>query len=209
MIAVLVLADPCLGGLGLPGAERERLRRLLLMRTVSWAQRVAPGAVWALPGESGTPCAVTALPDGVTELDVGGGGRGERIAAAVAAIFATSAGPLLIVASDFPGLRPAHDGAALDDLRSDCDVAVGPSSAGDWYLLALRGRDPALVEVARHDRAADALHAAVEAGLRIGMLRSERPLRVPGDALALRADPIASPELVEILARAPTTISGT
>jgi glycosyltransferase A (GT-A) superfamily protein (DUF2064 family) len=145
----------------------------------------------------------------VTALDPGGGGRGERIAAAVAAIFATHPGPLLIVASDFPALGPTHDGAALEDLRSDCDVAVGPSTAGDWYLLALRGRDPTLVEVARHDRAAEALRAAVEHGLRIGMLRSERPLRSPGDALALRADPIASPELVEILARAPTTISGT
>jgi glycosyltransferase A (GT-A) superfamily protein (DUF2064 family) len=209
MIAVLVLADPCPGGLGLPDAEHERLQRLLLTRAVSWAQRVAPGAVWALPGESGSPCAMTALPDGVTGLDVGGSGRGERIAAAAAAIFATRAGPLLIVASDFPALGPAHDRAALDDLRSDCDVAVGPSTAGDWYLLALRARDPALVEVARHDRAADTLRAAVEGGLRIGMLRSERPLRTPGDALALRADPIASPELMEILARAPTTISGT
>jgi glycosyltransferase A (GT-A) superfamily protein (DUF2064 family) len=208
MIAVLVLADPRLGALGLPGAERERLARLLLERTVGWALRVAPGAVWALAGETAAPAGGTAI-DGVNALDVDAVARGERTAAAAAAVFATCSGPLLIVASDFPALRPAHDRAALDDLRSGCDLAVGPSTAGDWYLLGLRAHEPALIEAARHDRAADTLRAAVAGGLGIGMLRSERPLRTRGDALALRADPIASPDLVEALGRPPTTISST
>ena len=191
--AVLVVAEDATAATALPGVEGALIETLLVARAARWAARVAPGRAYVLAA-GGAP------PTGLEALEPGGEGRGERVAAAAAVVFETGGGPLLIVSAAFPSLGSAHDEAALDDLGGDCDVTVGPSNAGDWYLLGLRNAAPALMRSLADDAdAAETMRAAALAGLQFGMLRSERPLRSVADADALRADPLAPPELLAAL----------
>jgi glycosyltransferase A (GT-A) superfamily protein (DUF2064 family) len=191
--SVLVVAEDAAAATVLPGVDRALIERLLVEHAARWAARWAPGRARVI-------AATGALPAGVQSIDPAGEDRGERIAAAAATTLDARGGPLLIVSAAFPGLGPAHAGAALDDLANGCDVTLGPSTAGDWYLLGLRSAAPALMQsLAAGADAAATMRAAALAGLAFGMLRSERPLRSVADAAALRADPLAGPELLAAL----------
>jgi glycosyltransferase A (GT-A) superfamily protein (DUF2064 family) len=84
---------------------------------------------------------------------------------------------------------------ALDDLSEGADASFGPGMDGGWYLVALARPHDALLALL--DEAIDGpdvmgrtLSVATEARLEVGLLRMERLLRGPGDALALGADPL-------------------
>jgi hypothetical protein len=191
--AVLVIAEDAAAAGALPGVDGALIETLLVERAARWAARVAPGRARVVAARG-------ALPAGVQAIEPGGKDRGERVAAAAADALQALGGPLLIVSAAFPSLGPAHDGAALDDLGSGCDVTLGPSTDGDWYLLGLRAAAPALMlSLAAGADASETMRAAAHAGLAFGMLRSERPLRSAADADALRADPLAAPELLAAL----------
>jgi len=120
------------------------------------------------------------------------------VAAAVAAL-EDHAGPLLLVASDVPGLDAGLAQAALDDLEAGVGISVGPTTDGSPYLVALPDTDPQRLALVELDR--EALFAAVvglEGGM--GMLRAERRLVTPADARAHAADPSLPLELALPLA---------
>jgi glycosyltransferase A (GT-A) superfamily protein (DUF2064 family) len=106
-------------------------------------------------------------------------------------------GPLLVARSDCPRLGPEHAAAAVADLRAGCDLSVGATLDGGWYLLGLgEPRDDLLDLAAAADGSTGALLARA-GGLRaeVGMLRHERALATPGDVAALLADPLVDGEL--------------
>lgn len=198
--AVLVVADDAAAAAALPGVDGALIEALLVERAARWAARVAPGQARVIAARG-------VLPAGVRAIEPDARDRGARVAAAAADALEAVGGPLLIVSAAFPSLGPAHDGAALDDLENGCDVTLGPSTDGEWYLLGLGAAAPALMRsLAAGADAAETMRAATVAGLAFGLLRSERPLRSAADAGALRADPLAAPELLAALGERPNTI---
>lgn len=192
-VSALVIAADAAAARSIPGADGPALERLLIEHALEWGARVAPGRCSVLRSDD------IAAPDQ----------RGARIASAAAALLAPNGAALLIVSAAFPALGSAHDRAALDDLSHGGDVTVGPAISGEWFLLALRGPQPAVVETLAGkgaDSGVALLGAAAGADLAIGMLRSERALRTAADAAALRADPLAEPALCAALGPAPNTI---
>jgi glycosyltransferase A (GT-A) superfamily protein (DUF2064 family) len=57
-------------------------------------------------------------------------------------------GPVVIVGTDIPGIRPAHIAAAFRRL-GDHDAVLGPATDGGYWLVGLRRRPYALRPFAR------------------------------------------------------------
>lgn len=201
--AVLVLARapsarPVLPELAplLPEERRVALQELLIRRAAAWAAAVAPGAAsFAVEGRVEEVAAL--LPQGVAAFAQEGSGPADVLSAAIARI---GRGPLLIAGTGCPRLGEAHGRAALDDLAAGCDVAIGATLEGGWYLAGLREPRPELLTVApegwqREGGIALVLERTSELGAEAGMLRHERLLVTPADAAALLADPLLPDEL--------------
>jgi glycosyltransferase A (GT-A) superfamily protein (DUF2064 family) len=201
----------------LDARRRAELHALLIRRAAGWAAEVAPDAAYVAverpgderpppPDEVGTPRSTRALeavrrllPPGVTAFAPEGGDPAAGLAAAIAHV---GRGPLLIAGTDCPRLGPAHAAAALSDLDAGCDVVVGATLEGGWYLAGLREPRPELigVAVARAGGFERVLRRAAELGAQVGMLRHERLLVAPPDAAALLADPLLPADLRAALA---------
>ena len=84
-----------------------------------------------------------------------------------------------------------------------CEVVIGPTLAGGWYLLALNPADPALVEAAADGRPGTAgrllAAASTGGGIEVGLLRAERDLAVESDLRAAAADPLVDMEVARLL----------
>jgi glycosyltransferase A (GT-A) superfamily protein (DUF2064 family) len=134
------------------------------------------------------------LPPGVTAFAQEGAEPGEALAAAIERV---GRGPLLIAGVDCPRLGAEHAAAALGDLGAGCDVVVGATLEGGWYLAALREPRPELVGVAPEGAGGFelVLRRAAALGAEVGMLRHERLLLAPPDARALLADPLLPADL--------------
>jgi uncharacterized protein len=177
-------------------ARRVALQELLIRRAAAWAAAAAPGS--AFVAVDGRPADVAALlPPGVTAFEQEGSEPAAVLAAAIARI---GRGPLLIAGTDCARLGTGHARAALDDLAAGCDVAIGATLEGGWYLAGLREPRPELLTVApeawqREGGIALVLERAAELGAEVGMLRHERLLVTPADAAALLADPLLPDEL--------------
>jgi len=65
-----------------------------------------------------------------------GAGLGARMAHAIAAM---PRGPVLLVGSDIPGIRPAHIARAFRVLAAG-DVVFGPAGDGGYWLIGVRKR---------------------------------------------------------------------
>lgn len=211
-LAVVVLADAPRPG-ALPGLEAElgperglRLQRALIARAARWAAAVAaPGAAFLAyaPGDARDVLAALVPPE-VELLPQAGGHRRERLAAAFAEAAHRTGRAVAIAGTGQPALGEHHARAAASDLRAGVDVTYGPSTDGDWYLLAAAEPHPALFAIDPEAWGGPgvldhSLRAAVGAGLAVALLRSERPLATPADAAALRADPQAPPDIVAVL----------
>lgn len=195
-------ARPVLPGLEALLAEPRRasLQALLVRRAAGWAASAAPGA--AFVAVEGRLEDVTALlPPGVRAFAQEGAQPAEALAAAIARI---GRGPLLVAGTDCPRLGAGHGSAALDDLAAGCDITIGASLEGGWYLAGLREPRPELLAVApeawqRRGGIGLVLQRAGELGAEVGMLRHERLLATPADAAALLADPLLPGELRQAL----------
>jgi glycosyltransferase A (GT-A) superfamily protein (DUF2064 family) len=183
--------SPLLGAAGCAA-----LQALLIRRAADWAAAVAPGAAFfAVDGS--VERVAELLPRGVTAFAQEGGEPAEVLAAAIARV---GRGPLLIAGTDCPRLGSGHAAAALADLAAGCDVAVGATLEGGWYLAGLREPRPELLTVApeawqREGGFALVLRRAGELGAEVGMLRHERLLVTPADVAALLADPLLPDDL--------------
>ena len=172
------------------------LQSALIAQSSSWAREVAPGAIHVAHDP----------PDGGRELRpiVGGDAtlfpqNGDGIAGRLA----DAAG----VWPDLPKLRPDHASGALEDLAAGCDVVFGPVIDGGLYMIALRRPLPRLFVLPEQAwRSPDVMMlgiaAARDAGLEIGLLRTERALQRPADVRAALADPLLPDGLAAILRRA-------
>jgi glycosyltransferase A (GT-A) superfamily protein (DUF2064 family) len=179
------------------GADRRAaLQALLIRRAAAWAAAVAPGAAHVAV-EGALDEVAELLPAGVTAFPQEGGDPGAVLAAAVARV---GRGPLLVAGTDCTRLGPEHAAAALGDLAAGCDVAIGATLEGGWYLAGLREPRPELLAVAPHGWQREGgfspvLRRAAELGAEVGILRHERALVTPADAAALLADPLLPAEL--------------
>ena len=196
--AVKPALEPLLGA-----ARCALLQELLIRRVAAWAAAAAPGAacIAVEPAEAVEEVAAL-LPPGVTAFAQEGAEPAAVLAAAIARI---GRGPLLIAGTDCVRLGESHAAAALDDLAAGCDVAIGATLEGGWYLAGLREPRAELLAVApeawqREGGIALVLRRAAGLGAEVGMLRHERLLVTPADAAALLADPLLPDELRAALA---------
>jgi glycosyltransferase A (GT-A) superfamily protein (DUF2064 family) len=83
-------------------------------------------------GGTPDPALCPALPTGFDVVPQAGGGLGERIAAALAAV----PGPALLVGMDTPQVTP--DLLRLDLADAGIDAWLGPAEDGGWWALGLR-----------------------------------------------------------------------
>jgi glycosyltransferase A (GT-A) superfamily protein (DUF2064 family) len=195
------------------GPERcAELAAALISRAAAWAGEVAPGRVHVAHRPDGAGPELRSLVGSAAELfpQPGGGGHegfSRQLADAAQRVFAAGPGPVLAIWPELPVWRAAHAAAALTDLGSGCDLAVGPMFDGGFYLVGLaRPLAPAFGLSPDDWRSADAMAMAIgaahQAGLELGLLRAERALRRPEDVRAVLADPLLDPELAAILAPA-------
>jgi uncharacterized protein len=197
--AALVMARaPSAGGFG--GSE---LQAALVRRAVDWARAV--GEAWLAYAPEGAEAELRALAGpGVELLAQSGGEEAARLAAATSAVLERRGGPLLVVGTEQPRLGPAHAAAALQDLATGADVVIGPALDGGWYLLGLARPLPDLFALDPDLWSSDdvmplAISAAQGAGLEVGLLRPEQPLRTDAQARAARRDPLYPPEIAALL----------
>ena len=121
------------------------MQSALISEAVRWAHQVAPGAVHVAhdPPDAGRELRLLAGADSSLFPQNGDGITG-RIADAAARVFSRSSGPLLVVWPDLPLFRPAHAYGALEDLRSGCDLVLGPVLDGGLYLIGFSKPLPSL-----------------------------------------------------------------
>jgi rSAM/selenodomain-associated transferase 1 len=113
------------------------LYRAFLADTLERCAEAAPDGLWLFlaPGESQAPdLLVTLVPVERTRLQEGDT-LGERIARALDVMLAK--GPALVVGSDAPDLPVSLLDDALRAL-SDCDLVLGPTADGGYYLIGAR-----------------------------------------------------------------------
>lgn len=196
--------EPLLGPAGC-----ARLQAGLVERTVAWARAVAPDAAFLAYDPPDAEAELRALaPDDVTMFPQISGDLGARLTAAVDTVLARHGGPLLVVGADLPALGSYHAAAALADLADGCDVVLGQSFDGGYYLVGLTASRPEVFTLTPEawggqDVFMLTLRAAADAGLSAGFLRPERDLDTPADARALLADPLLDPELAALLRPVP------
>jgi glycosyltransferase A (GT-A) superfamily protein (DUF2064 family) len=116
----------------------------------------------------------------------------------LAEALAGHAGPVLLVAPDVPGLSADHRDAALGDLAAGVLVSSGATGDGSPFLIALASAEPRLLRLVGASFET-VVATTLELGGELGMLRAERRLTSLADAHAVHADPLAPPELRELL----------
>jgi uncharacterized protein len=186
-------------------ARCAELQAALVVRACTWASEVAPGSVHVgyEPVDAGAELRAL-LGSQVNLFPQSGAGISGRLAQASARLFARGEGPVLIIWPDLPRWRADHASGALSDLSDGCDLSLGPEFDGGFYMIGLARPLPALFGLPEHAwRSPDAMSAAIvaarDAGLEVGLLRTERGLRRPEDVRAVLADPLTDSEMRAIL----------
>jgi len=183
------------------------LQSALLLQAFEWARALHPRAIHlAHEPPDAAPELRTLLGDEVVLFPQNGEGISGRLADAAARVFARGPGPLLIVWPDLPQLRASHATAALEDLRSGCDVVFGPVFDGGFYLIAIARPTPQLFALPEQvwrssEPIGIGVAAARDSGLEVGMLRVERALHRPADVRAALADPTLPEPVARALGR--------
>jgi glycosyltransferase A (GT-A) superfamily protein (DUF2064 family) len=194
--------EPLLGASGCVA-----LQSALIAQAAAWAHQVAPGAVHVAHDPPDAAPELRRLVGEAAMFPQNGEGIAGRLADAAARIFSQRRGPVLVVWPDLPRLRPEHAVAALDDLANGCDVVLGPTFDGGFYMVGLSRPLPSLFALPEGSwRGSDAialgLAAAADAGFEVGILRAERALHRPADIRAALADPTLPQAVARVLARA-------
>ncbi|MEU9115784.1 DUF2064 domain-containing protein [Streptomyces sp. NPDC048483] len=124
----------------------------------------------------------TWLPAGFEVRPQCAGGLDERLAAA----FAGSPGPTLLIGMDTPQVTPQLLAPALQlDAWRDCDAWFGPAEDGGFWALGLADPDPQLlrgVPMSTPHTGAAQRARLTEAGLRVGELPPLRDVDTAADA---------------------------
>lgn len=182
--AVKTRLQPLLGAVGC-----ARLQAALITHTVSLARTVAPSASYLALDPPGSTW-LSPQADELRLLAQHGDDLGARMKNAVAEVWFSHGGPVVVIGTDVPTLRASHLLAAVTALKAGVDAVFGPAVDGGYYLLGLRAPapdvftiDPALWGGPSVLKAS--VDAAEGAGLRTAMLEPVRDLDTPADARAL------------------------
>jgi len=129
------------------GRVKSRLARQIGVAQATWFYRHTTSAVLGRLARS--PCWQTYLaitpdqgvanpiwPRNLVRVAQGRGDLGQRMQRAMRL---PMPGPLIIVGTDVPGIRPAHIAAAFKMLGS-CDAVFGPATDGGYWLVGQRRR---------------------------------------------------------------------
>ncbi len=169
------------------GPARERARRRLLPGRLGAVERSLHEQCLRSAIAAGRSCGLRVLvssprplatPEGVERIGQRGAGFGERLAHALEAARDLTAGPILVVGTDVPGLDAGHLRRAAEILEEGpADVVVGPSPDGGCYLIGFAGTAGELPDLLRGVRwcrkeTLDSLLAAVAAAGRDATLLS-------------------------------------
>ncbi len=119
-------------------------------------------------------------------------------AAELPAAVAGHDGPIILVAPDVPALSAVHLAAVRGDLADGVLLSSAATGDGTPFLVALSHPKPELLALVGASFN-DVLATAARLGGTLGMVRAERRLSSVGDARALLADPITSPDLRALL----------
>jgi glycosyltransferase A (GT-A) superfamily protein (DUF2064 family) len=210
--AALVMATAPQPGRALPGLEPllgpdgcAALQARLVARAARLAAEASPGSAYmAVDPPEAAELLGDLAGDGVELLGQDGRNAGERLAAAVEHVQRRGAGPVVVFGTATPAVDAAHLQAAREVLWSGRDVAVGPTLAGGWYLVALARPAPALFELPPAAWGGDrvlglTLRAAQAAGLSVGLIEPERELAGPEDAAELLAAGTLPADVADLL----------
>ena len=128
--------------LGASGAAR--LQRRLTRMTLACALDAQLGAVtvWCAPDSRHRFFRALSRTTGVTLLDQSGGDLGERMHTAFR--LQCARGPVLVIGTDCPALRPTHLRAAARALIAGDDAVFYPAEDGGYVLVGLREPQPTL-----------------------------------------------------------------
>lgn len=99
-----------------------------------------------------------------------------------------AASAVVLVASDIPGLPPGALGAALECLRDQADIVLGPGVDGGYWLIALREahvKPFTAIPWSTRDVLSATLERCTAAGLRVALVSTWRDLDTPADLAAL------------------------
>ena len=178
------------------------LQAALIRRAVAWAEAVGDPYLAYTPADAVEEMAM--LAPRATLIEQVEGDLGDRLAAATTLVLQEHGGPALLIGVDTPQVDERHATAALDDLADGVDVTIGPANDGGYYLIGLRAPHPEVFALPSEKWGGPevftlTLAAAHEAGLTVGMLRSERDLDEPQDAAAFLSDPLTPPEIAAAL----------
>ena len=116
------------------------LQSALIATATATAAAVAPTWVAVAPAGA-TDELRSLLPAGAPAFDQVDGDLGQRMAAAVATVHDRTKGPVLVIGTDAPTLRPTHLRAAVAVVERGA-VAIGPALDGGYYLIGLPGPVP-------------------------------------------------------------------
>lgn len=144
----------------------------------------------AMPAVAMATAAVpTLVPEGFELIVQSGEGLGNALLSA-SEFFAARGLPSILVDSDSPTLPLSYFEQATDALCGDCDVVIGPSADGGYYLIGFATPQPALLsempwstpEVTRIT-----LERAKHLGLVVHLLPTWNDIDTPADLAALQA----------------------
>jgi uncharacterized protein len=183
------------------------LQAELIREVARWAHAVAPGRVFVAHDPADDPDELRPLVGEAGMFPQSGEGVSRRLVDAAMRVFGRGGAPLLAVWPELAVMREASATAALEDLQTGCDVVLGPLIDGGLYLIGLARPLEALFATAETQwRSADVMQlgfaAAQEAGVELGLLRTERGLRRPGDVRAALADPCLPARIGRVLGAA-------
>lgn len=152
-VRMAVLAKAPVAGLAktrlipaLGAAGAARLQRRLTRQTLATVQAagLGPLTLWCAPDEQHRFFRALRRRCGVACRGQPAGDLGQRMLAAFCD--AAAPGPLLLVGTDCPPLRPAHLRAAAAALLQGNDAVFIPAEDGGYVLVGLRQPQPALFE---------------------------------------------------------------
>lgn len=169
------LCPPCT-----PGQAAELAEAALADTLDAAATAASGGCVLALEGRPGRW-----MRPGFQLIEQRGDGLAERLAAA----FADSGGPAVLIGMDTPQLSPRRLEEALAELdRPGVEAVIGPASDGGYWAIGLRRPDPRVfdgVAMSTGHTYRDQLARLRELGLRVEVLPELRDVDVIDDARAV------------------------
>lgn len=181
--------------LGAAGAARLQQRLTRMTVACALAARLGPVTIWCAPDSRHRFFRALQRTTGIDLLVQSSGDLGDRMHTAFRLHCAQ--GPLLVVGTDCPVLRPEHLRAAAQALIAGDDAVFCPAEDGGYALVGLRAPQPALFAEMAWSTAtvmSDTRTRARAQGLRVGEFETLWDIDLPEqlerlDAVLAKASP--------------------